>query len=632
MQSNDGILLVDLQTKRFLLTNPSLQQMVGYSEDELLRMSVPDLHPVDELPHVLEQLRKAAQSEITLSSALPVRRKDGTVFFADVSGRPLVVQGHDCVFGFFRDVTERKRTEQALQYSERNYREIFNAANDAIFIHDADTGAILDANDSMLQLFGFTREDVLQLDPNASSLGSSPYSSMEAHQWMAKAITEGPQIFEWQARKKCGELFWVEVALKSATISGQRRILALVRDITERKRAEGEHQKLEAQLRQAAKMESVGRLAGGVAHDFNNMLGVILGHAEMVLDQVDSSSQIHSNLEEIRKAAQRSADLTRQLLAFSRKQTITPHVLDFNATLSSMLVMLRRLIGEDIDLSWNPQTDLWPVRMDPSQIDQIMMNLCVNARDAISGAGKISVASANITLDDRYCAHHNGAVPGDYVMLSVSDEGCGMTKETLSHLFEPFFTTKEQGKGTGLGLATVYGIVKQNDGYIDVISETDKGTAIKIYLPRYTGMGAQVQTNGSSGPVMPVGQTILLVEDQQALLKMAAMTLMSQGYTVLTAKAPDEAIRLAEQQGHKILLLITDVIMPGMNGLDLAKTLLPLLPGLKVLFMSGYSMDLIDHDEILDKGFHFIQKPFALRDFRTRVKDLLRDPEPLTHE
>ena len=326
-----------------------------------------------------------------------------------------------------REIAARKQAEEALLQSERNYREIFNTVNDAIFIHDADTGAILDVNDSMLNLYGFSREEVLRLHLNDSCLGTSPYSDAEARQWMAKAIAEGPQVFDWHARKKGGELFWVEVALKSASISGQRRILALVRNITERKRMEAEQEKLQALFTQAQKMESAGRLAGGVAHDFNNMLMGIMGYADLCRDALPADHPSRGYLNEITNASQRSADLTRQLLAFARKQTIAPKVLDLNDAITGMLNLLRRLIGENINMVWSPGANLWPIKFDPSQIDQILTNICVNARDAIDGVGKITIETATATLDQAYCDGHAGAISGEYVLLSVSDSGCGMT-------------------------------------------------------------------------------------------------------------------------------------------------------------------------------------------------------------
>jgi signal transduction histidine kinase len=401
------------------------------------------------------------------------------------------------------------------------------------------------------------------------------------------------------------------------------RTRELEQELAERNRAEEEREKLRAQLYQAQKIESVGRLAGGVAHDFNNMLGVIIGYTEQALEGLNTGTPMHDNLMEIGRAARRSADLTRQLLAFARKQTIDPEVLNLNETIEGILKMIRRLIGENIELVWHGGTGLWPVMMDPAQVDQILANLCVNARDAIAGTGKITIETHNSVFDQAYCADHPDFIPGEYVQLAVSDDGCGMDQETLARLFEPFFTTKEVGKGTGLGLATVYGIVRQNNGFIKVSSEPGMGSTFMFYLPRESTQVGQARPEPTVGQIVRGRETILLVEDEPMLLQMAARMLVRHGYTVLPAAAPGEAIRLAgEHEGH-INLLMTDVVMPEMNGRELANKLLALYPGLKCLFMSGYTANVIAHHGVLDRNVHFIQKPFSVRDMAARVRTVL---------
>jgi PAS domain S-box-containing protein len=401
------------------------------------------------------------------------------------------------------------------------------------------------------------------------------------------------------------------------------RAIGVCWDITDLKQAEEEREKLQAQLLQSQKMESIGRLAGGVAHDFNNMLGVILGHAELALERIDPGQPLHSDLQEIRKAAERSTELARQLLAFARKQTISPRVLDLNETVGGMLKMLWRLIGEDIDLSWLPGGDLWPVKMDPSQVNQILANLCVNARDAIPGVGRITIETGNAVFDEAYGADQPGYVPGDYALLAVSDDGCGMDKETLGKLFEPFFTTKELGKGTGLGLATVYGIVKQNSGFINVYSEPGQGTTFRIYLPRHAGKTEQERPAAPREAVMRGRETILVVEDEPEILNLARLMLERQGYQVLSAGTPGEAIRTAERHHGEIHLLMTDVVMPEMNGRDLAKQIFSSYPNIKRLFMSGYTANVIAHHGVLDEGVHFIQKPFSIKALTAKVRQTL---------
>jgi len=396
-------------------------------------------------------------------------------------------------------------------------------------------------------------------------------------------------------------------------------------DITGRKQAEEEKQKLQAQLLQAQKMESVGRLAGGVAHDFNNMLQTILGYSDLSLAQVEATNPVHEGLLEIRKAAMRSADLTRQLLAFARKQTANPKIIDLNDTVSGMLKMLQRLIGEDIDLAWLPGHSLWPVKMDPSQLDQILANLAVNARDAIADTGKITIETENISLDTAYCTGHPDALPGKYVQLMVSDNGCGMDKETTAQIFEPFFTTKEQGKGTGLGLATVYGIVRQNNGFVNLYSEPGQGTTFSIYLPSFISETVPVAETSRTEEPLNGTETVLLVEDDAAILDLGMTVLQRLGYTVLAANTPNMAIQLAQEQEGEIHLLITDVIMPEMNGRELAQRLSSLRPTMQCLYMSGYTANVIAHHGVLDPGIHFIQKPFSIDALGRAVREALRD-------
>lgn len=391
-------------------------------------------------------------------------------------------------------------------------------------------------------------------------------------------------------------------------------------ELAENKRSGEERARLQAQLYQAQKMESVGQLAGGVAHDFNNMLSVILGYAQLALEKTEPSSSLHGNLQEILDAAQRSVNITRQLLAFARKQTIAPQVLDLNETVEGMLKMLRRLIGEDVTLDWLPAPKLWQVKIDPSQIDQILANLCVNARDAISGVGKIAIETNTATFEPEYCASHTGFLPGEFVILSISDDGCGMEKEILDKIFEPFFTTKEIGHGTGLGLSTVYGIVQQNNGFVNVYSDTGKGTTFKIYLPRHIGDACKSDFQSNGEIKRGRGETVLVVEDEAAILRLTSKILKDQGYTVLTANKPTEAIRLAHGHTTGIQLLLTDVIMPEMNGKDLAELLLTVHPGLKYLLMSGYTASVIASQGVLDEGIHFIQKPFSARDLAAKVR------------
>jgi len=449
----------------------------------------------------------------------------------------------------------------------------------------------------------------------------------EVSRLVGLAFQGHPQKFEFWGRRKNGEIFPKDVWVIKGRYFGKEVLITLADDITKRKQAEEEKAKLEANLQQAHKMESIGRLAGGVAHDFNNMLAVILGRTEMALELTDPTLPLYEDLQEIQKAGERSADLTRQLLAFARKQTITPQVFDLNKSIGNTLQMLRRLIGEEIDLQWHPASPCGSVRMDPSQMNQILTNLCVNARDAIEGIGQISIETGRAAFHEKECAKHTGCHPGEFVLLSVKDTGHGMDKEILKHIFEPFFTTRGIGKGTGLGLATVYGAVQQNKGFIEVKSNPGKGALFQIYLPRHTGVATSLKTKKIESTTRQGEETILLVEDEPAILQLTAKMLEKQGYTVLAADTPGKAIQMARENHGDVHLLITDVVMPEMNGRDLAKNLLSLYPQVKRLYMSGYPADIIAHQGVLDEGVCFIQKPFTKNKLLTQVRKALDHSE-----
>lgn len=390
---------------------------------------------------------------------------------------------------------------------------------------------------------------------------------------------------------------------------------------------EKNREEMEKQLRQAQKMEAVGRLAGGVAHDYNNMTNVILGYTDMALEKLDKDDPLYADLQEINEAAKRSMELTRQLLAFARCQAIAPKVLNINEAVTNMLRMLQRLIGEDIKLEWRPGVEVWPIQIDPTQIDQILANLCVNARDAISGVGKVTIETANAEFDDIYCSLHRGFIPGQFAQLAVSDDGGGMDQTTMDKIFEPFYSTKAIGRGTGLGLATVYGIVQQNQGFIDVSSEPGHGAAFTIYLPRIIGESVETALNSAVSVELGNNETILLVEDDASILQMVERMLGQLNYRVLVAKSPLDAITLSKSHPGGIDLLLTDVVMPELNGSDLAKRLRDLFPGLAVLFMSGYTANIIAHRGVLDKDIFLLQKPFSKKELSIKLKEVLNKAE-----
>ncbi|MBI5094692.1 MAG: PAS domain S-box protein [Candidatus Hydrogenedentes bacterium] len=603
------------EESRFIFCNRRSAELMGSTPQEAVGKTQFELTPITAEAEIL-----VAEDREVIQRQTPIFGREhvytdpqGVEHVEEVSKIPFTTRrSHGvAVLGISVDITERKRAEE-----ERvRLMSAIEQAAETIVITDT-AGAIQYVNPAFERNTGYARDEVIGRNPRVLKSGMHDetfYAEMwdtisRGNVWIGRTIN----------KKKDGALFTEEATIspvRSAT--GQIvNYVAVKRDITH-------EAELEAQLRQAQKMESVGRLAGGVAHDFNNMLSVIMGNAELALEDVDPAQPLHHRLEEIRSATRRSADLTRQLLAFARIQTATPQVLDLNEAVQGMLKMLRRLIGENIDLAWMPGADPWSVKIDPSQVDQILANLCVNARDAIDGVGKVTIETENVALDETYCADRMGSVPGDYVMLAISDDGCGMNADTQSHMFEPFFTTKEVGQGTGLGLSTVYGIVKQNGGYIDAYSEPGIGTTFKIYLPRFAGETPAAASATSARLPLGHGETVLLVEDDPALLSLCTGMLQRLQYTVLTAGKPSDAIRLTETRAQSIALLITDVIMPEMNGRELAQQLTAIQPGLKCLYMSGYPSDVMASGGLLDENVEFLQKPISIYNLATKVQQAM---------
>ncbi len=520
-----------------------------------------------------------------------------------------------------RNRRERKQVKEALAQSEAMMRTILDSVDEGFIVIDP-TYRIISVNRAYCNMVKLGENQIIGSPCHSISHNSDQPCFASGEECPVKRTFEKGQSYTANHTHKDASGAHLHVELKSYPIfdaSGAiASVIETVNNVTEKR-------KLQEQLAQSQKMESVGRLAGGVAHDFNNMLNVIIGRAELAMAQLDSSHEIFAHLREIRAAAGRSANLTRQLLAFAREQTVAPEVLDLNETVAGMLKMLRPLISEDIDLVWKPAVGVWPVKVDPSQIDQILANLCVNARDAITGVGRITIETGTSTFDETYCAYYPDAIPGEYVSLTVSDDGCGMNRETVSKIFEPFYTTKAIGRGTGLGLATVYGIVKQNHGFINVYSEPGRGTSFKLYIPRHSGTSAEKNTHDQmqASPAAGGNETVMLVEDEQSILAMAKMMLEKFGYRVLSAATPGEALALADGHHGEIHLLIVDVIMPEMNGRDLVKQILELYPKIACLFMSGYSGDVIAHHGMLDNGVNFIEKPFSMQDLVTKVRQVL---------
>ena len=808
-ESFDGIFVQ--KGPKIIFANQRLHEMLAYDKGELEGLDHWLVYHPDYQELTRERARARMRGEKVPSQyEVKLQRKDGASFDGEINARAIMFDKEPGVQVWVRDITERKRAEEIFQASEANYRAIFNAASDAIFIHNMETGEILDVNRKMCEMYGYTVEEARRINVEALSSGKSPYTQEDAIRWIKKAVEGRPQLFEWMAKDKAGRLFWVEVNLKRATIGGKDRLLAIVRDITERKHAEtalrrseeesrnlarenaamaeigriisstlnidevyerfteevrklipfdrvminiinpdkktftfayiaginmagrqigdvvplagtategvmrtrssllvqtenieevarrfpgllpsfqagfrsmifvpliskdqfigtlslrstrpnaytdqdtkvtesigvqiagaianaqlfaehirSEEEKavLQEQLRQSQKMEAIGQLAGGIAHDFNNLLTIIKGYSQLSLLDLKESDPLWGNIQEIQKATQRATDLTRQLLAFSRRQILDLKVIDLNSLLKDLDKMLRRIIGEDIELATLLTEELGRVKIDPGQFEQMILNLAVNARDAMPSGGKLTIETANVILDEEYAHTHIGVTPGPYVRLSVSDTGVGIPMEVKEKVFEPFFTTKEKGKGTGLGLSTVYGIVKQSGGNIWVYSEPAHGTTFKIYLPRVEEDLDTLYGRDESDFLPGGGETVLLVEDEPSVRDLAHRLLNQQGYKVLEAANGEEALHVAQEHaGEKIHLLLTDVVMPRMGGKELTDQLKIFRPDIKVLYASGYTDNAIVHHGVLERGTHFLQKPFSPSGLVRKVREVL---------
>ena len=515
-------------------------------------------------------------------------------------------------------LSRRKKTEILLQENEEKFRALIRTIPDLVWLKDQN-GIYLACNPRFESFLGAKEKDIIG-KTDYDFVDKELADSFRKHDAMAIAKgkpskNEEEIIFADDGHHEVLETIKTAMYRNDGQFAG---VLGIGRNITERIN-------LQAQFVQAQKMESVGRLAGGVAHDYNNISSIIIGYTEFALEKTEQSDPLYDDLMEIYTAAQRSTDITRQLLAFARKQTIAPKMLNLNDTIENMLKMLRRLIGEDIDLRWFPGAEAWPIKIDPSQVNQILANLCINARDAITNVGKVTIETKNICFDEDYCADHVGFIAGEYLSLAVSDDGSGIPREIMDKLFEPFFTTKGIGKGTGLGLSTVYGIVKQNYGFINVYSEPEQGTTFRIYLPRYSGdIEGETPEDVSEIPLSR-GELVLLVEDDASILKLGEMILRDLGYNVLSTTSPTQAIQLANESAGKIDLLITDVVMPEMNGRELSEQLQTLYPDVRVLFMSGYTANVIAHRGVLEDGVYFIPKPFSKKNMAVKIREVLDD-------
>jgi PAS domain S-box-containing protein len=610
--AKDGILILDAATGKVVDVNPFLLKLLGYSYEIFLGQYIWELGVFKDIASSKEAFKALQDNEYIRYDDLPLVSSDGEAIAVEFVSNLYLVEQKKVIQCNIRDIRARKRAE-----AERN--QLISAVEqvgEVIIMTDA-RGLIQFVNPAFQRITGYLQAEVVGKNTGILRIGEHD-QAVYRNLW---ATISGGVTWKGNLTGMCkdGTLFSVDATISPVFDLAGRvgNYVAVMRDITE-------HLKLIDQLQQAQKMEAVGQLAGGVAHDFNNMLTVIIGYAELAMMRVDPTQPVYAYLKEVLKAAACSTDITSQLLSFARKQAISPVILDLNSNVASMLTMLRRLIGENVELVWLPGADLCPVKMDPVQVSQILTNLCLNARDALPDVGKVTIETGSVCFDEIYCRHNVGFVEGEYALLAISDNGCGMASKTLTQIFEPFFTTKVLGQGTGLGLSTVYGIVKQNNGFINVYSEPGNGTTFRIYLPRHAGQTrVAVEPETAEAMALGFGETVLLVEDQPQLLAMAEMMLDKLGYRVLTAGTPGEAIRVVEGHAKEIRLLLTDVVMPQMNGRELAELLKTHCPGMKILFMSGYTASVIVNRGVLGDNSNFIQKPFSLKELAVKVRDVL---------
>ena len=615
MTGSDAYMIVGRDDGRLIEVNDQFEAVYGYSRREAIGRTSLELglwaDPL-EREHLVSEVRRAGRAR---NVEVLGRRKSGETFPALGSATELTTDGQVLLLAAVRDLSEQRQAEDDLRRSEAQHRDLVQHAPLGIY-RSSPGGHFLMVNPALAQMLGYdTPEEMLALN-----LATELYADPEARdRLIARSARDNEAVAEVEWKRKDGGLITVRVHVRMIHDDGGylEGMEGLVEDVTEQ-------HTLEDQFRQAQRLEAVGRLAGGLAHDFNNVLTVINSYTGLLLEGFDQKDPRYSDLQEISTAARRATALTRQLLAFSRKQVLQTQVLNLNDVVQSLHKMLQRLIGEDVKLAFVPAAALGAVRADVGQLEQVILNLAVNSRDAMPNGGLLTLETANVDLDEAYCREHVDIAPGSFVMLAVSDTGIGMDAATRSRIFEPFFTTKGPGKGTGLGLATVYGIIKQSGGHVLVYSEPGRGTSFKIYLPRVEELAGAREPADNGGEDVPGGrETVLLAEDDSAVRGVVSSVLSQKGYHVLQATDGAAAIELARAHRGDIRLLVTDLVMPGMTGRDLAERLTAGRPNLRVLFMSGYTDDAVIRQRVLEEGAPFLQKPFTPRALATKVREVL---------
>ena len=625
----DAIVMMD-DGGRICFWNKAAEAMFGWSLEEawdkdLHTLLAPSLHRESSAAGLVEFLQHGRGPVLGQTLALTAVRRDGREFPIELSVAPVLLHGKHQAVGIIRDTTERKRAEVALRESKEKFRTLFAQSADANFL--LENGIVFDCNEAALRLLGGERQGIIgrtlaQLSPGCQPDGQK--SPAKVASFLEQALLQGSSRFEWTHQRGDGTPIDTEVMLTAVRLEGRPILHAMVRDITERKRAELERQRLQAQLIQAQKMEAIGQLAGGVAHDFNNILTAILMHLSLLQDNVQVSAEVRAGLKELETEAKRAANLTRQLLMFSRRQVLQPQVLDLNSLLGNLLKMLCRLIGEHVGLEFKAAPGALWVAADPGMLEQVVMNLVVNARDAMPQGGRVTLTTQFVQFDGTVRQRNPEAYPGLFASLTVSDTGCGMDEATLKHIFEPFFTTKEPGKGTGLGLATVFGIVKQHGGWVEVTSAVGQGTSFRVLLPVKSDATAVLVQPAEEAQVRGGDEVVLVVEDEGAVRNNLVTMLAQHGYRVRGAGNGPEAFRVWEQFPEQPDLLITDMVMPGgMSGLELSEHLQQQKPSLRVILMSGYSTAMAQQGVPRTPGLRFLQKPFSAVTLARLVRECL---------
>ncbi len=595
---------------RIVLANPTLVKMLGYdSLNDLKKRNISEygFAPENHRSVFIEEIEREGEVR---GYEYGILKKDGSLLYVRESAKAIRDSAGTTLYyeGTIEDITEKVE-------AENRFRGLFEQSNDAIYVLFNNKFELV--NRRFIEVSGYAEAEIM--DSSFSFLqmvAPSSVALIQSRLKMRERNETPPPQYEFTAISKNGTEIEVEASVSEIDYKGGKAILGILRDISERKQ-------LEDQLRQAQKMEAVGRLAGGVAHDFNNILTVISGYTEMALLSLDKHDPLYEDLDEVAKSAVRAAELTRQLLAFSRKQTLQPEVIDLNKIIGNLQKMLKRLIGEDIELKFQKEDNIWLSKADPGQIEQVVINLAVNARDAMENGGSLTIACKNINLDERYRTRYPEVIPGPYIRIDIADSGCGMPREILEQIFDPFFTTKEEGKGTGLGLSTVYGIIKQSGGHIEAASAEGAGSTFRIFLPKHDALEKPLKKVEKTSKVLEGGETIMIVEDEEGVRNLAGRVLKMYGYKVILAQNGGEAYMKCKEMGKQIDLIITDVIMPSMGGAELVEHVKEFMPKVKVLYISGYTKETIDKKGILESDMNFLSKPFVPINLVKEVRKIL---------